>query len=268
MNRYRIFSMVILLISIGSSIATAQFSPLRLYFEPGQDPLFSRYSWTTFVTSDHFLSPGGTLITDPFSRAEFDSFPEFFDDVVGVWTVTNEAGQSGTFEIAGLQQSDFQELELLSPETGLTLYSGQRFSIIVSPDDPNESGVSFFSPDVDVICDCAGDTGQVDLPFGIDSSTGRFSSFDTETRDDLIASAEGDIEVNSVTLVSLTARAELTIVAVVPGDLNLDGNADLLDVAPFIDLLTNGGFMPQADLNLDGVVNLLDIEPFIDLLTG
>ncbi len=52
------------------------------------------------------------------------------------------------------------------------------------------------------------------------------------------------------------------------GDVNGDGVVDLLDVAPFVDLLTGGGFQPEADINQDGVVNLLDIAPFVQLLTG
>ncbi|MEM9410209.1 MAG: dockerin type I repeat-containing protein [Planctomycetota bacterium] len=52
------------------------------------------------------------------------------------------------------------------------------------------------------------------------------------------------------------------------GDVNLDGEVDLLDVAPFVELLTNGGFQAEADINQDGVVNLLDVAPFVDLLTG
>ena len=50
------------------------------------------------------------------------------------------------------------------------------------------------------------------------------------------------------------------------GDVNQDGNVNLLDVAPFVDLITNGGFQTEADISQDGVVNLLDIAPFIDLL--
>lgn len=52
------------------------------------------------------------------------------------------------------------------------------------------------------------------------------------------------------------------------GDVNLDGAVDLLDVAPFVDLLANGGFLPEADINQDGVVDLLDVAPFVDLLAG
>lgn len=52
------------------------------------------------------------------------------------------------------------------------------------------------------------------------------------------------------------------------GDVNLDGAVDLLDVAPFVALLTGGGFQCEADINVDGAVDLLDVTPFVDLLTG
>ena len=53
-----------------------------------------------------------------------------------------------------------------------------------------------------------------------------------------------------------------------PGDLNLDSTVDLLDVLPFVEILTNGGFQVEADVNLDGAINLLDVQPFVDILTG
>ncbi len=56
--------------------------------------------------------------------------------------------------------------------------------------------------------------------------------------------------------------------SVLLGDVNRDGIITLLDVAPFVNVLTNGGCQAEADINLDGVVNLLDVEPFVDLLTG
>lgn len=52
------------------------------------------------------------------------------------------------------------------------------------------------------------------------------------------------------------------------GDVNCDGQVNLLDVGPFVQLLTTGGFSPKADINMDGSVNLLDIGPFVALLTG
>lgn len=52
------------------------------------------------------------------------------------------------------------------------------------------------------------------------------------------------------------------------GDVNLDETVNLLDVDPFIDLLTAGTFQSEADCNEDGAVNLLDVEPFIVILSG
>ena len=52
------------------------------------------------------------------------------------------------------------------------------------------------------------------------------------------------------------------------GDVNCDGAVDLLDVGPFVDLLTSGGFSQKADVNEDGAVDLLDVGPFVDLISG
>ncbi len=50
------------------------------------------------------------------------------------------------------------------------------------------------------------------------------------------------------------------------GDINRDGQINLLDVAPFVNLVTTGMYQFEADINGDKVVDLLDISPFIDLL--
>ena len=55
---------------------------------------------------------------------------------------------------------------------------------------------------------------------------------------------------------------------VLHGDVNLDGVVNLLDVGPFIDLLSTGDYQAEADVNKDGMVNLLDVQPFIDALGG
>jgi len=52
------------------------------------------------------------------------------------------------------------------------------------------------------------------------------------------------------------------------GDVNRDDSVNLLDVAPFVALLSNGNFQVEADINGDGFVNLLDIGPFVDLLSN
>ena len=59
-----------------------------------------------------------------------------------------------------------------------------------------------------------------------------------------------------------------TVENVLLGDVNLDGVVDLLDVAPFVDLLTSGEFQTEADINQDGTVDLLDVAPFVDLIAN
>ena len=55
---------------------------------------------------------------------------------------------------------------------------------------------------------------------------------------------------------------------VLKGDVNQDGSVDLLDVQPFVELVTGGEFQAEADANCDGAVNLLDVTPFVLILTG
>ena len=59
-----------------------------------------------------------------------------------------------------------------------------------------------------------------------------------------------------------------TIELAMVGDINCDGEIDLLDVAPFVDVLTGSDLTIKADINQDGIVNLLDVAPFVNLLTG
>lgn len=67
---------------------------------------------------------------------------------------------------------------------------------------------------------------------------------------------------------------EITVVECEPepmfdlGDVNMDGTVNLLDIGPFVDLLSSGGFKFEADMNGDGVVNLLDVQLFIDALSA
>jgi hypothetical protein len=67
----------------------------------------------------------------------------------------------------------------------------------------------------------------------------------------------------------LAGRSSIITVGLVkPGDVNCDGLVNLLDVGPFVTVLSAGEFNEAADVNGDGLVNLLDIEGFIDLLSG
>lgn len=56
--------------------------------------------------------------------------------------------------------------------------------------------------------------------------------------------------------------------SVFSGDINGDGQVNLLDIGPFLNLITNGNCDPAGDTNCDGVISLLDVGPFVDLITG
>ncbi len=70
--------------------------------------------------------------------------------------------------------------------------------------------------------------------------------------------ATGNIDLNGA----------FTPAGVLLGDVNLDGVVNLLDVAPFVDLITSATFQVEADINEDGFVDLLDVAPFIAILAG
>ncbi len=61
----------------------------------------------------------------------------------------------------------------------------------------------------------------------------------------------------------LTSFAPLALL----GDTNLDGEVNLLDVAPFVDRLIDGVFQEEADINGDGEATLLDVSLFVALLS-
>ena len=56
--------------------------------------------------------------------------------------------------------------------------------------------------------------------------------------------------------------------SVLLGDLNLDGVVNLLDISPFVELLSSGEIQLEADINQDGNIDLLDVGPLIEILTG
>ena len=62
--------------------------------------------------------------------------------------------------------------------------------------------------------------------------------------------------------------ADVVSIPVIPGDVNGDGVVDGLDIQPFVDLLTGGGYQAEADINSDAVVDGLYIQPFVDIITG
>lgn len=65
---------------------------------------------------------------------------------------------------------------------------------------------------------------------------------------------------SSVSVVAYVVEFDTPIIL---GDANLDGTVDLLDVSPFVELLSTGGHLAEADFDCDGIVSLLDVAGFV-----
>ena len=50
------------------------------------------------------------------------------------------------------------------------------------------------------------------------------------------------------------------------GDINLDGNIDVLDIVSVVNIILFGEYNDLADLNTDGVVNVLDVIQLVNLI--
>ncbi len=98
----------------------------------------------------------------------------------------------------------------------------------------------------------------VPVPFGdITVATGQL----TGTLEDG-SPLDNDFEIDD------NARIILAEATLLLGDVNCDGEINILDVAPFVQAITNGPFSAKADINQDGVNDLLDVAPFVALITG
>ena len=67
--------------------------------------------------------------------------------------------------------------------------------------------------------------------------------------------------------ISSTSQPACVFPVIIVGDCNGDMLVNLLDVRPFVDIITTGDFLVEADINADGVVDLLDVGPFVSLLS-
>lgn len=91
--------------------------------------------------------------------------------------------------------------------------------------------------------------------------------------DELLVLAETGTPIDSLSELQLTANdiPSITLTnidAYILGDVNRDGNINLLDIDPFIERIGTGTYQVEADCNQDGTINLLDIDPFIAILGG
>ena len=209
----------------------------------------------TNTLAQSFIINGDVVGNSEVDRIEFNGY------VKGVGTFTN-ATVNGTFS-PGLSPTltlannfALGSTSTLEMEIGGT-QGGSQHDKIVDQGNLNLDGIlkvvliNGFQPQ-------AGDVFDV---LDWSNLNGKFSAIDLSSAE-LAAGLSWNTD-------SLYTSGTLSVVAdILLGDVNQDGVVNLLDVEPFIALLSAGGFQAEADINQDGVINLLDIEPFIALLSG
>ena len=152
--------------------------------------------------------------------------------------------------------------EPFADETPLTTRTLTSNSVIwdIDPWFPGDNGINTtttdLTPILQEIIDQPGWSGGRSVVFLIQNDP-----LDTSER--LAVSFDGNPAQAPVLTVDFTPGKTILL-----GDVNLDGVVNLLDVSPFVDVISTSGFQLEADVNQDGVVNLLDVAVFIDILSG
>ena len=199
-----------------------------------------------FIENTAMFSGPGDLINESTNRLEFDNGSSVDVDVINHGIVSDENVEGpGIVSLGGHLENDGTIQFALSNVDESTFFD-------VAGNLRSENGifrvifVNDFSPE-------SGDEFDL-LDFGAFINNGL--SFDLP---DLCAGLQWDTS-------DFVSEGILRVSGLLLGDVNLDGAVDLLDVTPFIELVANGVFQPEADINQDGAVNLLDVAAFIDLL--
>lgn len=197
----------------------------------GGDYLWGQYfQEATFGRNIDFLSIAfgdvGVAVGTPFQIAVYDDLDDDLNPTTGLTLLTSA---SGTVEFPGPVGIDsFQEIDI--PDT--EIFSGFFIAVFV------------------------GGTGNTSLPAKIDQTYNSNSSWFAEH--DMPGGLDISDPFGSATVAGLVGdfgeagnflvRAEAF--GCLLGDINRDGFVNLLDVAPFIDVIFSGQFQCEADINL------------------
>ena len=148
-------------------------------------------------------------------------------------------------------------------ETEIELFSATEFDELILQDVANLGGDlnivlrDGFVPDSSDNFTIVSNQGPLDLNGEFDNSG-----------DGTVTTSDGmgvfDVTYGNTTVVLSNFRSAVVLI----GDVNGDGVVNLLDVAPFVEALADGTFVPEADINQDGTVDLLDVAPFVQILAG
>ena len=251
-----------LLIFTLTTISQAQIVPIDLLPEDVGSSENSFFS--TFPTEDPTLYFGTNFSN--VQAVDFDTAPD---------GSLNEGGSVTTqYSSIGVTMNDIR--------ISAIIFGGNNYGEGFAAEDDFPQVYTFSQPVIAVgIINTSPDNDQVDFYSGPDGTGTLLLSFDDAStnfnidrfvggivtggtdsiRSFVVSNESGNLELDELIFAFASDQG-------MPGDINCDGLVNLLDVAPFIDLLSDDGYSIKADINLDGVVNLLDIGPFVTLLSG
>ena len=200
------------------------------------------------IGNGDMVLPGDDIELELFESQTFGSFLTYFDPATGQMEPT-----AATIRINDNAGTNTEDLEISNTD-----FSGVNPQFIQTGSSAGEihSHIDFFLSE-----EAEGNNGAYGILFRLTTSN---SMIENSQLIWLVFNfGMSPSEFDELAVPAFAAGGSLIL-----GDVNGDGVVDLLDVAPFADLLTNNGFLPEADINMDGVVDLLDVGPFVGILTG
>ena len=165
------------------------------------------------------------------------------------------------FAVANISGGTIGDGFRIMPDGVVNISGGTLGNFIAEPDSQmNLFGTEFIVDGVPVV-------GPVGVPITVSDrdvsllgllADGSLIAFDLSST--FVSSDDDFFPIDATLTITLTGDPLL-------GDINGDGEVNLLDVAPFVERVVNEDFQAEADVNQDKSVNLLDVAPFVDIIT-
>ena len=194
------------------------------------------------------MQPGSLVVIHP----GWNEFTDFPDDYVAPFTGDMKPSAAYINTLMAELRERFPERKFSSTRSHFLLYEVYRDT--VTGEAPFESISHLYSDDIHM-----NSTGQYLMHNAMRVALGRPRTAQGFTGVPVLIRNYLDEKLN---LLNLAPCDDL------PGDMNRDGIANLLDVVPFVDALVAAEYNCAGDVNQDGQFNLLDVSAMVNLIMG